>query len=71
MYICLILYYRHVNFYSGIDMYYSNQIKINTHISEVSATRLHFLQQAIFRINFEMSLLSTSEPVAPEFFVTQ
>ena len=33
MYICLILYYRHVNFYSGIDMYYSNQIKINTHIS--------------------------------------
>ena len=29
MYICLILYYRHVNFYSGIDMYYSNQIKIN------------------------------------------
>ena len=43
MYICLILYYRHVNFYSGIDMYYSNQIKINTHISEVSATRLHFL----------------------------
>ena len=33
MYICLILYNRHVNFYSGIDMYYSNQIKINTHIS--------------------------------------
>ena len=59
MYICLILYYRHVNFYSGIDMYYSNQIKINTHISEVSATRLHFLQQAMFRITLEMSLLST------------